>query len=60
MSADTDVLVFDMSSQSEGSPNIFVRKDFLSLMGGNINSPKHKHIKIWENFMCLCFYGRTT
>jgi hypothetical protein len=32
MSADTDVLVFDMSSQSEGSPNIFVRKDFLSLM----------------------------
>jgi len=32
MSAETDVLVFDMSSQSEGSPNIFVRKDFLSLM----------------------------
>ena len=33
MSADTDVLVFDMSSQSEGSPNgIFVKKDYLSLM----------------------------
>ena len=32
MSAETDGLVFDMSSQSEGSPNIFVRKDFLSLM----------------------------
>ena len=30
MSADTDVLVFDMSSQSEGSPNgIFVKKDYL-------------------------------
>ncbi len=30
MSADT--LVFDMSSQSEGSPAIFVRKDWLSIL----------------------------
>jgi hypothetical protein len=30
MSADS--LVFDMSSQSEGSPSIFVRKDWLSLL----------------------------
>jgi hypothetical protein len=32
MSADTDVLVFDMSSQSEGTPNIFVKKDWLSIL----------------------------
>ena len=32
MSAETDVLVFDMSSQSEGDPNIFVRRDFLSIL----------------------------
>jgi len=32
MSADTDVLVFDMSSQSEGSPALFVKKDFLSIL----------------------------
>ena len=30
MSADT--LVFDMSSQSEGSPSVFVRKDWLSIL----------------------------
>jgi hypothetical protein len=30
MSADT--LVFDMSSQSEGSPEVFVKKDFLSIL----------------------------
>ena len=32
MSAETDVLVFDMSSQSSGDPNIFVRRDFLSIL----------------------------
>ena len=32
MSADTDVLVFDMSSQSEGTPSIFVKKDYLSIL----------------------------
>jgi hypothetical protein len=32
MSADTDVLVFDMSSQSEGTPSIFVKKDWLSIL----------------------------
>ena len=32
MSADTDVLVFDMSSQSEGSPALFVKKDWLSIL----------------------------
>ena len=30
MSADT--LVFDMSSQSEGTPSVFVRKDWLSIL----------------------------
>ena len=32
MSAETDVLVFDMSSQSEGDPNIFCRRDFLAIL----------------------------
>ena len=32
MSAETDVLVFDMSSQSEGDANIFCRRDFLSVL----------------------------
>jgi len=38
MSADTDVPVFDMSSQSEGTPSTFVKKDYLSTLDNQSQS----------------------
>ena len=38
MSANTDVLVFDMSSQSENSANIFVKKDYLNILDNQNNN----------------------